>query len=126
MRLAARRTRSRSSSRWSSAIRGTSRRCAASSACTARQAGRRTRSPPPATSTANSTQPLASDVATAPKASTQETQWTRCPSCEAFVYHKRLKRNLGVCPECNYHFRLPVRERLAQLLDEGSFNDLSQ
>jgi acetyl-CoA carboxylase carboxyl transferase alpha subunit/acetyl-CoA carboxylase carboxyl transferase beta subunit len=55
----------------------------------------------------------------------QDVQWTRCPSCDAFVYHKRLKRNLGVCPECNYHFRLPVRERLAQLLDEGSFNDLS-
>ncbi|MGH3130594.1 MAG: acetyl-CoA carboxylase carboxyltransferase subunit alpha, partial [Gaiellaceae bacterium] len=32
--------------------------------------------------------------------------------------------NLGVCPECNHHFRLPIRERLAQLLDEGSFVDL--
>jgi len=52
-------------------------------------------------------------------------QWTRCPSCDAFVYYKRLKRNLGVCPECNYHFRLPVHERLATLLDEGSFEDLS-
>ena len=41
------------------------------------------------------------------------------------MYHKRLKRNLGVCPECNHHFRLPVRERLAQLLDEGSFEDRS-
>jgi acetyl-CoA carboxylase carboxyl transferase subunit beta len=68
---------------------------------------------------------LASETATAPKAAAQEVQWTRCPSCDAFVYHKRLKRNLGVCPECNYHFRLPVRERLAQLLDEGSFNDMS-
>lgn len=52
-------------------------------------------------------------------------QWTKCVSCEAFVYHKRLKRNLGVCPECNYHFRLPIRERLAQLLDEDSFEELS-
>jgi acyl-CoA carboxylase subunit beta len=69
---------------------------------------------------------LASETATAPKAATQDVQWTRCPSCDAFVYHKRLKRNLGVCPECNYHFRLPVRERLAQLLDEGSFDDLSK
>ena len=68
--------------------------------------------------------PLASETATAPKAKADEVQWTRCPSCEAFVYHKRLKRNLGVCPECNYHFRLPVQERLAQLLDEGSFEDL--
>jgi acyl-CoA carboxylase subunit beta len=68
---------------------------------------------------------LASETATQPKAAAQDVQWTRCPSCDAFVYYKRLKRNLGVCPECNYHFRLPVGERLAQLLDEGSFNDLS-
>jgi acetyl-CoA carboxylase carboxyl transferase alpha subunit/acetyl-CoA carboxylase carboxyl transferase beta subunit len=67
---------------------------------------------------------LSSEVA-APVKTSQEVQWTKCPSCDAFVYHKRLKRNLGVCPECNYHFRLPVRERLAQLLDEGSFEDLS-
>jgi acetyl-CoA carboxylase carboxyl transferase subunit beta len=56
---------------------------------------------------------------------TADVQWTKCPSCEAFVYHKRLRRNLGVCPECNFHFRLPIRERLAQLLDEGSFIDRS-
>ena len=67
---------------------------------------------------------MSSEVATPPKTS-QEVQWTKCPSCDAFVYHKRLKRNLGVCPECNYHFRLPVHERLTQLLDEGSFEDLS-
>jgi acyl-CoA carboxylase subunit beta len=67
---------------------------------------------------------LSSEVATPVKA-TSEVQWTKCPSCDAFVYHKRLKRNLGVCPECNYHFRLPVQERLAQLLDQGSFENLS-
>jgi acetyl-CoA carboxylase carboxyl transferase subunit beta len=67
---------------------------------------------------------LSSEVA-APPRPTQDVQWTRCPSCDAFVYHKRLKRNLGVCPECNYHFRLGVNERLTQLLDEGSFEDLS-
>ena len=64
---------------------------------------------------------MSSEVA----APAKQVQWTKCPSCEAFVYHKRLKRNLGVCPECNHHFRLPVRERLAQLLDEGSFEDRS-
>jgi acetyl-CoA carboxylase carboxyl transferase alpha subunit/acetyl-CoA carboxylase carboxyl transferase beta subunit len=51
-------------------------------------------------------------------------EWRRCPACEAFVYHKRLKRNLGVCPECNHHFRLRPRERLGQLLDEDSFEEL--
>lgn len=52
-------------------------------------------------------------------------EWFRCPSCESFVYHKRLKRNLGVCPDCNHHFRLRIRERLGQLLDEDSYEELS-
>lgn len=52
-------------------------------------------------------------------------EWFRCPACDAFVYHKRLKRNLGVCPECNHHFRLRLSERLAQLLDKDSFEELS-
>jgi acetyl-CoA carboxylase carboxyl transferase subunit beta len=52
-------------------------------------------------------------------------EWRRCPACQAFVYHKRLKRNLHVCPECNHHFRLRLRDRIDQLLDEGSFEELS-
>jgi acetyl-CoA carboxylase carboxyl transferase subunit beta len=61
----------------------------------------------------------------APPKPADEVRWTKCPSCDAFVYHKRLERNHKVCPECNYHFRLPVRERLAQLLDAGSFTEMS-
>src|SRR6266545_3467116 len=61
----------------------------------------------------------------APSKAGTDVQWTKCPSCDAFVYYKRLQRNLGVCPECNYHFRIPVGARLDQLLDEGSFEDLS-
>jgi acyl-CoA carboxylase subunit beta len=52
-------------------------------------------------------------------AASPDTQWTKCTSCGAFVYYKRLQRNLKVCPECSHHFRLSARERLAQLLDEG-------
>jgi acetyl-CoA carboxylase carboxyl transferase subunit beta len=52
-------------------------------------------------------------------------EWFRCPACQAFVYHKRLRRNLGVCPECNHHFRLRISERLGQLLDPDSFEDHS-
>ena len=63
------------------------------------------------------------DVVTPPRAASVE--WFRCPSCEGFVYHKRLRRNLGVCPECNHHFRIGIGERLAQLLDEGSLEELS-
>src|SRR4051794_31991213 len=55
-----------------------------------------------------------------------DTQWTKCSNCGAFVYHKRLQRNLRVCPECSYHFRLPARERLEQLLDPGSAETVSE
>ena len=63
------------------------------------------------------------EVATATRAASAD--WFRCPSCAAFVYHKRLRRNLGVCPDCNHHFRLRIRERLGQLLDADSFEELS-
>ena len=63
------------------------------------------------------------EVAAPSRAVTAE--WRRCPSCEAFIYHKRLKRNLYVCPDCNHHFRLRIRDRIAMLLDEGSYEELS-
>jgi acetyl-CoA carboxylase carboxyl transferase alpha subunit/acetyl-CoA carboxylase carboxyl transferase beta subunit len=48
-------------------------------------------------------------------------RWTKCAQCEAFVYVKRLERNLKLCPECGHHFRLTAHERLDCLLDLGSF-----
>lgn len=66
------------------------------------------------------------DTAPAPVASRAvSAEWLRCPACGAFVYHKRLKRQLGVCPECNHHFRLRLRERISQLFDPDSVEELS-
>ncbi len=53
-------------------------------------------------------------------------QWVKCPACDAFQYSRRLERNLKVCSDCGHHFRIPVAERLAQLLDEGSWEQLSK
>ena len=50
-------------------------------------------------------------------------RWAKCPQCAAFVYVKRLEKNLKVCPECTHHFRLSARERIAFLLDPGSFQE---
>ncbi|HEX5502540.1 MAG TPA: acetyl-CoA carboxylase carboxyltransferase subunit alpha [Thermomicrobiales bacterium] len=50
-------------------------------------------------------------------------RWTKCLQCGAFVYYKRLEKNLKVCPECTYHFRLSARERVNFLLDPGSFRE---
>jgi len=49
--------------------------------------------------------------------------WTRCPSCEEQLFNKQLEKAMSVCPSCGHHFRLAARARLAQLLDEGTFEE---
>ena len=51
-------------------------------------------------------------------------RWAKCPRCAAFIYHKRLEKNLKVCPECTHHFRLSAKERIGYLLDPGSFQEM--
>ncbi|NOZ63396.1 MAG: acetyl-CoA carboxylase carboxyltransferase subunit beta [Caldiserica bacterium] len=50
--------------------------------------------------------------------------WTKCPSCEEIVYSKELEAKLKVCPKCNYHFRLTWQERLEQLVEPDSFQQI--
>jgi acetyl-CoA carboxylase carboxyl transferase subunit beta len=47
--------------------------------------------------------------------------WAKCPKCNELIYSKELQHNQRVCPKCGYHFRLRARERIAMLIDEGSF-----
>src|SRR5512145_213637 len=47
--------------------------------------------------------------------------WTKCKNCNEIIYTKEIERNLNVCPKCDYHFRISARERIALVLDEGSF-----
>ncbi len=49
--------------------------------------------------------------------------WIRCPQCKATIFRKEAESRLNVCPECEYHFYLPARERIRQLLDEESFEE---
>lgn len=49
--------------------------------------------------------------------------WTKCKNCEEIIYSKEIERNLNVCPKCNYHFRISARERIALVVDEGTFNE---
>lgn len=57
------------------------------------------------------------------KKSVPEGLWTKCLKCEAIIYNKELDENFKVCSKCGYHFRLSVPERLALLLDQGSFKE---
>jgi acetyl-CoA carboxylase carboxyl transferase subunit beta len=46
-----------------------------------------------------------------------------CPSCGSHYRDDELAANLRVCPQCNHHFPVRARERIAQLADEGTFKE---
>jgi acetyl-CoA carboxylase carboxyl transferase subunit beta len=49
--------------------------------------------------------------------------WIRCPQCKATIFRKEAEGRFNVCPECQYHFYLPARDRICQLLDQDSFEE---
>ncbi len=50
--------------------------------------------------------------------------WSKCPGCEDMIFTRAMQENMGVCPECGHHFRISARERIDQLCDEGSFEEI--
>src|SRR6478609_726558 len=49
--------------------------------------------------------------------------WVKCDSCREIVYRAEVDRAGRVCPKCGYPFRISARERIASLVDEGSFEE---
>ncbi|MFA5094189.1 MAG: acetyl-CoA carboxylase, carboxyltransferase subunit beta [Candidatus Omnitrophota bacterium] len=62
-------------------------------------------------------------VKVAKKKDIPEGLWTKCEDCGEIIYNKALEENMKVCPKCDYHFVLNANERIAMLLDEGSFEE---
>lgn len=56
-------------------------------------------------------------TSTKKKKEVPEGLWIRCPDCGASLFHSELKRNLDVCPKCNFHMRISARKRLDLFLD---------
>ncbi len=50
--------------------------------------------------------------------------WSKCPQCQGPAYVKALRDNLNVCQSCGHHFTLTARERVALLIDAGSFREM--
>jgi acetyl-CoA carboxylase carboxyl transferase subunit beta len=51
--------------------------------------------------------------------------WVRCPQCRNTLFKKEVAARLNVCPEpnCQHHFYVSASDRIAQLLDEASFEE---
>lgn len=60
-----------------------------------------------------------------PKKNVPEGLWAKCTSCGHVVYAKALRENLSVCPKCDYHFVIGALERIEQLFDPGTFQELN-
>jgi len=52
--------------------------------------------------------------------------WLKCPGCGASVYRKEVAGRMNVCPKCEHHFYVPALERIAQVLDEGTFEVMNE
>lgn len=52
--------------------------------------------------------------------------WTKCPKTGEIIYNRVLKENLMVVPSSGYHFPLKARDRIASMLDKGSFVEMDK
>ncbi|OIO38587.1 MAG: acetyl-CoA carboxylase subunit beta [Candidatus Omnitrophica bacterium CG1_02_46_14] len=52
--------------------------------------------------------------------------WTKCEECTEIIYNKTLEEDLKVCSKCDYHFTLSAPERVATLIDEGTFSEMDK
>ena len=57
------------------------------------------------------------------KVNIAEGLWVKCDSCKEIVYRTEVDRAGRVCPRCGYPFRIFARDRITQLVDEGSFEE---
>jgi acetyl-CoA carboxylase carboxyl transferase subunit beta len=49
--------------------------------------------------------------------------WMKCPQCKATLFRKDVIANFSVCSQCQHHFSISAQDRLAQLLDENTFEE---
>ena len=59
-----------------------------------------------------------------PKIPPAKALWAICPKCRSHFEKSVWKANNAICPKCNYHGRLSARERIAQIADAGTFEEV--
>ena len=57
------------------------------------------------------------------KVSVPKGLWSKCEGCGEITYTDELVQNLRVCPVCGHHAPMPTRERIAAMIDEGTFEE---
>lgn len=52
--------------------------------------------------------------------------WVKCPSCAETLFEEALAKNLRVCTQCGHHFTQNSDDRIINICDEGSFQEMDQ
>ena len=60
-----------------------------------------------------------------PEAATTRARNT-CPSCDSHYREEEMVANLRVCAHCGYHFPVTARERIVQLVDDGTWSEVAR
>lgn len=50
-------------------------------------------------------------------------KWIKCDKCKEILYKEDVKQNYSVCPSCGSYFRISSRRRLADIIDEGTYQE---
>ncbi|MDD3594198.1 MAG: acetyl-CoA carboxylase, carboxyltransferase subunit beta [Candidatus Gastranaerophilales bacterium] len=51
--------------------------------------------------------------------------WTKCFNCNTSIPTKDIEENLMVCTRCGYHFRINAKQRLCQIADPETFEEIN-
>lgn len=52
-----------------------------------------------------------------------EGTWIMCPGCQLRLPTKEVEKRLRVCPSCEHHMYVSAKQRIVQVLDEGTFEE---
>lgn len=55
-----------------------------------------------------------------------ENMYQSCPSCGESILFEDLMHNYYVCPHCDHHVKLTAHERIRQICDVGTFNEMDK
>ncbi|MEM1315681.1 MAG: acetyl-CoA carboxylase, carboxyltransferase subunit beta [Pseudomonadota bacterium] len=50
--------------------------------------------------------------------------WRKCDGCGTMLFHRELRDNLNVCPNCGHHMAITPRDRFAALFDAGAYLEI--
>ncbi|WP_315117124.1 acetyl-CoA carboxylase carboxyltransferase subunit alpha [uncultured Clostridium sp.] len=51
--------------------------------------------------------------------------WAKCKKCGQIIYTRDLKESYRVCGFCKYHFRLPAYQRIKDIVDNGTWQEIN-